>query len=65
MNIAPGIDSTEWRSLDLGSSDSPDWCRAVEILERRICERFLGPVDCLIAADEARQPANGVLVFPS
>ncbi|HTE88871.1 MAG TPA: hypothetical protein VK639_07970, partial [Terriglobales bacterium] len=40
MQIAPGIDSSEWRTLQLDDPDSPDWDRAVEILRTRICGRF-------------------------
>ncbi|MEX2120228.1 MAG: hypothetical protein WD847_11595 [Pirellulales bacterium] len=58
MQIAPGFDSADWKALKLDDPDSPDWAKAVEILETRISGRFIEPVDCLIAADESKPPAQ-------
>ena len=41
MEIAPGIDASEWRKLDLTRMDSRDWPRAIEILRKRIEARYL------------------------
>ena len=54
MQIAPGIDARSWQSLELDDSASPDWSKAVQILEGRIHERFIEPIDHLIAAEEAK-----------
>ena len=57
MQIAPGIDSSEWRTLQLDDPDSPDWDRAVEILRTRICGRFTDAADFLIKTEESK-PAS-------
>ncbi|HEU4689037.1 MAG TPA: hypothetical protein VFS23_11775 [Vicinamibacterales bacterium] len=57
MQIAPGVQASEWKALRLDDHASPDWARAVEILEGRIHERYIEPIDHLIAAEEGR-PAN-------
>jgi len=54
MQIAPGIEAERWQALRLDEPASPDWPEAVRILEARIHERFIGPVDHLIAAEEAK-----------
>jgi hypothetical protein len=57
MQIAPGVDATTWQALKLDDSCSPDWTTAVAILEGRIHERFIAPIDYLIAAEDSK-PAN-------
>ena len=56
MEIAPGIDASEWTKLDLSRTDSSDWKRAIEILRTRIEARYLGPVDRLIEDEENLPP---------
>jgi hypothetical protein len=52
MQIAPGIDSTDWKKLDL---DRPaDWENAITIFERRIRGRFTDAIDLLISDDDTR-----------
>jgi len=56
MQIAPGIDATDWKKLDL---DKPDeWQRAVSIFEQRISGRFTDAIDFLIADDEPRSASD-------
>ena len=54
MQIAPGIQATEWQALKLDDSASADWSKAIQILEARINERYIEPVDHLIAEEESR-----------
>ena len=58
MQIAPSAEAAQWRALQLDDAASPDWAVAVRILEARIKERFIDPVDHLIDADQARPPAQ-------
>lgn len=55
MQIAPGVEAARWQALGLDDPASPDWPEAIRILEARIHERFIDPVDYLIAA-EADKP---------
>jgi hypothetical protein len=54
MQIAPGVQAAEWQALKLDDHTSPDWATAVQILEGRIHERYIEPIDHLIAAEETR-----------
>lgn len=54
MQIAPGVRDSDGIALNLADPKSPDWARAIDILEGRICERFVEPVDFLIASEEPR-----------
>jgi len=54
MEIAPGVLAEKWQALRLDDRGNPDWPAAVRILEARIHERFIDPVDHLIAAEEAK-----------
>lgn len=54
MEIAPGIQAATWQSLKLDDPASGDWVTAVQILEGRIHERYIEPIDHLIAAEEHR-----------
>jgi hypothetical protein len=58
MQIAPGISSNDWNALDLDCATSPDWAAAVDIFERRIRERYIEPIDHLIAVDLPKRPAE-------
>lgn len=55
MEIAPDYTVGDWKKLNLGSKESADWPKAVEIFEARIRKRFLDPADVLIA-HEADKP---------
>lgn len=52
MEIAPGYTVADWKALQLDKPDSPDWGKAVDMLEARIRRRFLDPVDVLIEHEE-------------
>jgi hypothetical protein len=52
MQIAPGVDASVWHELKLDEPDSPDWAKAVSILQARIHDRYIQPVDFLIASEE-------------
>ena len=54
MQIAPGIEAASWQTLKLDDPDSQDWKTAVHILEGRIHERFIEPIDHLIATEESK-----------
>ncbi len=56
MEIAPGIDASKWKELDLDNDQSSDWNKAIEIFQMRIEGRYLEPVDLLIRA-ERNKPA--------
>lgn len=47
MEIAPGISDSDWKTLDLNLS--ADRCRAVDIFQLRIEERFLKPTRAMMA----------------
>ena len=57
MQIAPDINASEWRALRLDDPNSADWEKAVNILAARIRDRYLEPVDFLIASEETK-PAS-------
>lgn len=54
MQIAPGIDAVRWQALQLDDPESTDWIEAVSILRARINERFIDPIDQLIATEAAK-----------
>jgi len=58
MQIAPGVDASVWHGLKLDDPDSPDWAKAVKILEARIHDRYIAPVDFLIASEESKPPSE-------
>lgn len=58
MDIAPGITSTEWRALRLDDPMNGDWEVAITILDRRIRERYIEPIDYLIAGEATKQAAG-------
>jgi hypothetical protein len=55
MQIAPGVQAAEWQALKLDDHASPDWVTAVQILEGRIHERYIEPIDHLIATEETQR----------
>ena len=57
MQIAPGVDAAVWQRLKLDDPNSADWVTAIDILAARIHERYIEPVDFLIAS-EANKPAS-------
>jgi len=54
LKIAPNVDASEWKKLDLTSEQGADWTRAIEIFRERIETRYLQPVDLLVGLDENR-----------
>lgn len=51
MQIAPGISSSYWKALSLDNPASADWADAIGVFERRIRERYIEPIDHLVAVD--------------
>jgi hypothetical protein len=53
MQIAPGVSTEQWAALEsvLDDPQSPRWQEAVEILRKRIDERFMNPVRLMLADD--------------
>jgi hypothetical protein len=45
--ISPRFRTQDWKNLNLASSNSSDWSKAVEIFLDRIRGRFLDPVDAI------------------
>jgi hypothetical protein len=58
MQIAPGVDAAKWQALELDNPDHPDWTVAVDILAARISERYIEPVDFLIASETDKPPSE-------
>lgn len=58
MQIAPGVNASEWHALSLDDPNSADWDKAVGILAARIRDRYLEPVDFLIASEETKLPSQ-------
>ena len=58
MQIAPGVDASAWHGLKLDDPDSGDWDKAVSILARRIQNRYIEPVDFLIASEQSKSPSE-------
>ena len=54
MEIAPGIDSTVWKSLTLDDPKSADWERAIDIFRSRLESRFIEAVDELIELEKLK-----------
>jgi hypothetical protein len=52
MQVAPGVDASTWQGLKLDDPDSPDWSKAIGILAARLHDRYIEPVDFLIASEE-------------
>jgi hypothetical protein len=51
---SPQASRQSWQSLKLDQSASPTGRRPIRLLETRISERVIAPVDYLIQADESR-----------
>lgn len=58
MEIAKGIYSSHYLDLNLENLDSPDWEKAISILEKRIFERYIEPIDKLIELEKNISPIN-------
>jgi hypothetical protein len=58
MQIAPGTSASDWKALNLDDAASPDWAAAIAIFERRIRERYIEPIDHLIAVDLPKSPTE-------
>jgi hypothetical protein len=54
MDIAPGINASGWHALKLDDANSPDWNRAVEILQQRVTARYIDPADRLLQNDSSK-----------
>ena len=58
MEIAKGIYSSQYLKLNLNDLNSPDWEKAINILEKRIFERYIEPIDKLIELEKDISPNN-------
>ncbi len=58
MQIAPGVDASVWGGLKLDDPNSPDWAKAIGILEARLNDRYIQPVDFLIASEVNKPPSE-------
>lgn len=58
MQIAPGVDASVWGALKLDDPNGSDWAKAVGILAARIHDRYIEPVDFLIASEENKLPSE-------
>jgi hypothetical protein len=58
MQIAPGVEATIWQGLKLDDPRSGGWDAAVEILSARIHERYIAPVDFLVASEATKPPSD-------
>ena len=56
MFIAPNIQVEDWHQLKLDNPDNPDWKTATNILDCRIKEHYLEPVNFLIQSEEKIPP---------
>ena len=56
MRIAPRYDAEDWIALRLDDPERNDWPTALRIFDGRIRERYIDPIDFLIAEEE-RKPA--------
>jgi len=56
MEIAKGISAELYKKLDLTIQASQDWDKAFEYFDKRISERYLEPVDVLIAYEKSKFP---------
>ncbi len=53
MKISKEYFADDWCKLKLNENIEEDWQKAIDILEARLTERFLEPVDILINAEES------------
>jgi len=51
MQIAPNFDAAQWKALQLDDAASHDWDIAISTFDSRIHERYINPVDFLVAAE--------------
>ncbi|MEB0277187.1 hypothetical protein [Mucilaginibacter sp. 10B2] len=52
MEIAKGINATEYINLNLKDYSNSDWDYAISILDKRLTDRYLEPVEILIDAEK-------------
>lgn len=55
MEIAKGIDSESYLNLNLKDYTSPDWELAIKILDKRLTERYIEPVEILLNAENGKE----------
>ena len=58
MEIAKGINNTEYLKLNLDNQHETDWQTAFSYLEKRLTERYIEPADVLIAHEKDINPKN-------
>jgi len=54
MQISKEYSSDDWSKLKLEENNEEDWQKAIDILEARLTERFLEPIDILIDAEKQK-----------
>lgn len=54
MYIAPDFTCDDWKALDMSESTNVDWEKAISVLDSRITERYIDPVDILIEHEESK-----------
>ena len=52
MEIAKGITAKDYNKLNLTSHSNPDWQTAIKYLDSRLTERYVDPVEVLIATEK-------------
>ena len=58
LEIAPGVQHTDWLRLNLKDDLNKDWEFAIDILKKRIENRYIEPIDLLLANEKRLQPKN-------
>lgn len=58
MEIAKGVQASEYLSLDLNNHNSPNWDKAFEYFRSRITDRFIEPADKLVEFEQQFSPSE-------
>ena len=58
MEIAKGIHSHSYQQLDLSDYNNLDWEIAIDILDKRLTERYIEPVEILRMAEKDKPPSE-------
>lgn len=56
MEIAKGVSSKTYKELNLKDYSSSDWDNAIDILNSRLTERYIEPVEVLLNAEKDKKP---------
>jgi len=58
MEIAKGIQNTQYLKLDLSDYSSPNWDIAIGFLDQRLKDRYIEPIEVLQAAEQNKSLAE-------